>query len=227
MSRKYLKAKKKKQKRCKEKMIKKANIQLTPRDVEMLSFINQFGFCEIGHIQKQFNLKKQRSYYIMKRLIHGGLLNHQRIFYGEHGVYFLTEAGASHTPLPALSKLSYRHYHHHLKVIDVAMRLTRQYPESTWISERQLLIDKFKKGQRAKGHVADGVLHLPEDKKMAIEVELSRKGQRRLERILKKYATAEFDEVWYYCSPVLFDVLERLTQTLSFIKVFNIEGFLT
>jgi hypothetical protein len=208
-------------------MKKKRNVQVTQRDIEILSFINQFGFCEIGHIQKQFHLKKRRSYQVIERLIQGGLLYHQHIFYGEHGVYYLTERGALHTSLPALSKLSYRHYHHHLKVIDVAMRLTRYYPESAWISERQLLIDKFKKGQRAKGHVADGVLHLSEDKKIAIEVELSRKGQLRLERILKKYAAAEFDEVWYYCSPVLFDGLERLTQTLSFIKIFNIEAFLT
>ncbi|MCE3238537.1 MAG: hypothetical protein K0R24_1518 [Gammaproteobacteria bacterium] len=207
-------------------MKKKANVQVTTRDVQILSFINQFGFCGIRHIQKQFILKKQRSYYVIKRLIQAGLVSHQRIFYSEHGIYFLTERGASYTNLPALQKPSYRHYHHHLKVIEVAMRLKKHYPEATWISERQLLIEKFKKGYRTKGHVADGVLVLPNDKKMAIEVELSRKGRMRLERIIKKYAGSDYDEVWYYCHPDIATSLKMMTQKMSFINIFNVEEFI-
>jgi hypothetical protein len=207
-------------------MKKTSKVYITKRDIEILSFINQFGFCEILQIQKQFNLKKSRSYQVIKRLTEGGLLYHQHIFYGQHGVYYLTEDGACHTALPALQKLSYRHYHHHLKVIEVAMRLKAHYPKATWISERQLLIEKFKSGRRKKEHLADGLLLLAEDEKIAIEVELSRKGQERLKYILKKYAGEDYKEVWYYCPPGITTFLKTLTQRMPFIKIFNIEEFL-
>lgn len=203
-----------------------SKMRVTERDVEILAFINQFGFCEIVQIQKQFNLKKSRSYQVMKRLTAGGFLHHQRIFYGQHGVYYLTQQGACHTALPALQKVSYRHYHHHLKVIEVAMRLKAHYPEATWISERQLLMEKFKSGRYKKEHLADGVLLFAEDEKMAIEVELSRKGQERLKHILKRYAGKDYKEVWYYCHPDITAFLTTLTQKMSFIKIFNIEEFL-
>ncbi len=207
-------------------MQKTSKLHLTLRDIEILSFINQFGFCEILQIQKQFHLKKGRSYQIINRLIDGGLLSHQRIFYGKHGVYFLTEEGACYTDLPALRKISYRHYYHHLKVIEVAIRLNTQYPHAIWVSERQLFIKQFEKGHRKKGHLADGLLILPENKKIAIEVELSRKNEKRLQFIFKKYAAEDVMEVWYYCCADLASFLTKLSQKMSFIKIFNVEEFL-
>ncbi len=52
-------------------------MRLTERDLQILTFINQFGFCEMPHLDRQFQFNKPRNYQIIKRLIQGGLLQHQ------------------------------------------------------------------------------------------------------------------------------------------------------
>lgn len=56
-------------------------MKLTDRDVDILRFINDFGFCEILQIEKRFGVKRPRSYQIMSRLVKAGLVKHDGLFF--------------------------------------------------------------------------------------------------------------------------------------------------
>lgn len=198
--------------------------RLTERDVQILRFINDFGFCEIKHIEKQFQFKKPRSYQVMKRLIAMDLVNHEQIFHGRHGIYRLTKKGAGFTDLPPLNRLPLDYYYHEVKLVDLYLTLMAQYPGSDWRSERHLQQEKCQNGFGQFAHVADGLLTLPDGKKIAIELELSLKGRTRIERILKGYATQfHLDEIWYFCTRRVHAALSELIVKMPFIKLHLVE----
>lgn len=202
---------------------RKPRYQITKRDIEMLNFINDFGFCEIIHICQAFGLSRLRAYQIIKRLVVLGLVLHQRIFYGKRGVYSLSKQGADQTGLSELKKIPLSHYDHYLKVIDVYFHLKKQYPDAHWISERHVLKKQFSRGLGQKGHIEDGVLVL-NDQQIAIEVELSKKGSYRVEKIVKGYASRfEIQSVWYFCEDAVRPALDRLSEKYTYLKVHSIK----
>tara|TARA_R110000868_G_scaffold207266_7_gene456253 strand:+ start:105 stop:722 length:618 start_codon:yes stop_codon:yes gene_type:complete len=198
------------------------------RDVAILKFINQFGFCEMPHLDRQFNLHKPYNYELLKKLINKGLIEHEPMFYQRHGIYRLTTEGAKHTNLPRLKKVPLWKYEHEMQLIQVYFELMRRYRQATWISERMLLRDKYCGGVGKTGHVADGLLIFPDDKKIAIEVELSLKGRDRSEKILKQYSTQwGVDEVWYFCSDEVIGVIQELALKRPMIKVHHLKEWLS
>lgn len=200
-------------------------MQLTSRDEQIIHFINEFGFCEMNHISRRFDLNTPRNYQVMNRLIKNGLLAHDRIFYAKPGVYYVTQKGAKLTNLPSLHRLPISVYEHHLKVIDVFLFLQDKYPDTTWISERRLKNDKIAEGFGKSGHICDGILILNDGKQIAVEVELSLKGEKRLRQILKGYSLQfAFKEVWYFCSAFVLPKVKKASEKLPFIKVFSIDS---
>lgn len=199
----------------------------TSRDMKILNFINDFGFCTIGHIQRCFNLKQARSYQIMQRLEKKGLVQHEMVFHNKPGFYWLTRKGALDTPLHAADGIPEGNITHQLTIIDVYLKLRRLHPDATWISERQLEHAKFSKGLGQKGHLSDGILLWPDNKKIAIEIELTMKGSKRLDQILKEYRK-QFGivEVWYYCDPSIIKSFQVKVAKRPYIKVFDLRDFL-
>jgi hypothetical protein len=203
-------------------------MRLTERDIEILRFINDFGFCEMVQIERRFLLKKPRNYEIMRRLLRNGFVNHRRIFFARHGIYYLSAKGALCTNLPPIDRVTIGQYEHQVSVINVYMKLRVLHPEAIWISERQLKHDKYFDGVGKRGHLSDGVLMFQDGKKIAVEVEISVKGKNRIDKILKGYAAQfELKEVWYFCLPGVLSVLMRAVVKMPFIKVFNIKEFLS
>jgi len=202
-------------------------MQITDRDIEIIRFINEFGFCEMPQIERRFSIKKPRSYRIIKRLIKAGLVNHKRVFYARYGIYYVTSKGADCTDLPAMDKISVGYYEHQMILTNVYIKLRQQYPDTYWISERRLKHEKFYEGVGKAGHVSDGILVFPDGKEVAVEVELSIKGKKRIERIFKSYA-AQFSikEVWYYCPHGMVNALSVLSAKIPFIKINNLAEFL-
>ena len=203
-------------------------MQLTDRDKEILCFINECGFCVMPQIQKEFNLKFHRSYQVMKRLIAAGYVLHQQIFKQQHGIYHLTKKGAAQTSLPLFLQISLGGYQHQLLITDIRQKLCVRYPNAKWISERYLKQQKFYYGIGKVGHIADGIMLFPDNKKkFVIEVEVSMKGKRRIEKILSAYG-AQFDiaEVWYFCADPLINPMTALVKKKPYIKIHSIKEFL-
>lgn len=196
-------------------------MKFTDRDIEILKFINEFGFCEICQIQKQFGLRKARSYQIMERLIKADLVKHERIFFGRNGVYSLTKAGADCTDLPPLSNIPKDNYNHQLTVIDVYFNIKEKYPESSWLGERRIKRDKsvYGVGRKVK-HLADAVVVLPDNKQIAIEVELTMKSLKRLNEIINSYVMHnEIAEAWYFCSEETIEKVRKIAGNCQNIKI--------
>ena len=202
----------------KKKIIKHSLI--TERDVSILNFINNFGFCELTQVMKQFSVQESNAYKLMKRLMGKDLLIHDRIFHGQKGIYRLTNDGASFTDLPALEKVPIHQYRHQLTIIEVYIQLSKQYPDVYWLSERFLIKDQTQQDIKEKKHVADGLLIFPDGRQIAIEVELNLKSKKRLAQIFKSYGSQFLiDEVWYFCPSHLVSTLKQLAEKRPFIKI--------
>lgn len=203
-------------------------MRVTERDIEIIRFINEFGFCEIEHIGKQFCLSKAYGYEVMRRLKKNRLVCHSRIFHNRPGVFTVTAKGADYTNLPPIKKISIGQYEHQICIINVNQRLRHLYPNLRWVSERQLKHDKFYNGIGKRGHISDGILIAADGNQIAIEVELSVKGKNRVEKIIKGYA-GEFDikEVWYFGTPTVIYMLKSLTIKMPFVIIHNIDEFLS
>ena len=198
---------------------------LTNRDMEIIRFINEFGFCEMPQIEKRFSLKKPRGYKVIKRLIEAGLVVHEYVLRNKHGIYRLTREGAECTDLPMLKYISLGSYLHQLTVVNVHLELMQRFFNATWISERRLKRDKFlEKGFYRIGHIADGMLVFPDDKKIAIEVELTMKGKDRLDKIITGYAlNRSIDGVWYFCAPEIVNKVKNISSWFKDVRVFGID----
>jgi hypothetical protein len=202
-------------------------MQLTVRDVEIIRFINEFGFCELPQLKEKMCLEKAWMYEIMARLVKARLVNHHRIWHCRHGVYSVTSRGAKYTDLPPIERISFGQYEHQLSILKVHIKLQQDYPEAHWISERRLKYDKFYDGVGKSGHVADGILVFPDGRQIAIEVEMSIKGKNRIAKILRGYsAQFEMNEIWYYCLPNIIPILTAAASNMPFIKIFNLNEFL-
>ena len=197
-------------------------MKVTDRDREIMRFINEFGFCEIGQIGKKFNLKKQRSYQVMSRLVDADLVVHEMVFHGKHGVFYLTRRGAQYTDLPCIRNIPKDNYEHQLTIINVYFQLMMQYPKASWIGERRIKQEKFMKNGFGKksDHLADGILVLSDEIQIAIEVELTMKSKKRLADIIRGYwRYHHIKEVWYFCSPDIFDRVKNIAERDVHVKV--------
>lgn len=152
---------------------------------------------------------------------------HKKVNFESHGIYYLTSKGASYTDLPPLEKISKGIHDHQQVLVDVILKLREKYPETIWVSERYLIQQKFQYGVGKSGHVSDGVLIFPDNKKISIEVELSLKSKQRLQGIINSYAgTLAYKEVWYFCSDNVMRGINALAGKKSFIKIYSLREFL-
>lgn len=100
----------------------------------------------------------------MDRLVTAGLVKHERIFHGRHGVYRLSKKGAGYTDLPALARITLAHYNHSLAVLDVYLYLRKKHPEAEWLSERHLIQEKYLNGVGKAAQNADDAPEVTSEK---------------------------------------------------------------
>ncbi len=201
---------------------------LTDRDIAILKFINQFGFCVMPHLNERFGLRKSYNYELIGRLIDKGLVIHEEGFRKQGGVYRLTKKGASFTELPPLKNVPWGIFRHEVLLVHLHFKLMEKYPDAIWFSERELNYDHTFDGIGKRGHLPDGLLEFKDGKKVLIELELSRKGERRLKKILDHYALqlGIEDEAWYVCDDEVIPLLTKATINKPFIKVLRLQDIL-
>ena len=203
-------------------------MRLTERDIEIIQFINEFGFCEMNQIEEKFFLNKPRNYEIMRRLVKNGFVNHERIFFRRPGIYYASAKGSGYTDLPVVDRLLTNQYIHQISIIKVYLKLQQLYPDASWISERRLKHEKFYDGIGKTGHISDGIFLFPDGRRIAIEVEMSVKGKNRIEKILREYgADLSIKEVWYYCSKRVISAVTSVATKMPFVKIFSLEECLS
>jgi predicted transcriptional regulator len=198
---------------------------ITKKDLEILETINRFGYMTVKEIAKISGRQEKRIYTRLKTLCDYGLLNYQTLFYGTPRTYWLTYDGkiTCDSPLTPIKGLKAATYMHGLKVVGVYIKLKEQYGEGmTWITDREIMSSRvtsaqtFKAAfQALKAKIPDGVI-VYENKKFAVEVELSLKGSSRMKKIIGDYVKAlsdgVFQAVLYYTDSQR--VQKRLEETI-------------
>ncbi len=204
-------------------------VMLSESMIEILRLLNEFGFCDIRHIAKRFDVKKTIAYKNMRILIKYGLVMNARIIKYQPRAYYLTSKGADllKLDLPLIRRIPLNIYEHQLAVIDVFLKLKEMHPEAVWISERRLIRDKYSSDSKTNDHLPDGALVFPQGYQCAIEVERSLKARNRLEEILLGYGLQQtYREVWYFCSKGILPALNEFASSMHYIKIYNLSEFL-
>lgn len=203
-------------------------VLITKRDRELMRWLNLVGFATIGQIAEKMGMSNWAVYKRLKKLVRIECLNHHRVYHGVPGVYCVTKQGAecvgSH--LPALRMISKTTYDHDLMVTRLVIKLSKTLGGEL-TTERELRYQKSQNGIGQYGHIADAEI-IKDNKKIAIEVELNQKSNRRLKKIMTEYMK-NFDiaEVWYFCAnnQIKRQIMEY-QNSCSFLKVFDLNEYL-
>ncbi len=193
----------------------------TPRDAEILRWINGHGFATARQVADWLDVRHQTAHRRLKLLTDSGYLRSDRVGHNLLALR-LTKAGVTQCgdDLPSLKTIRFGSFHHDLQLIDLATELTRN-TGGNFTTERRLRQERGMIGIGIHGHVPDGLLKLDGKPPIAIELELSTKGWHRLQSILSAYA-ADFDigEVWYFAgNEALRRRLERAAEGCAIVRV--------
>lgn len=176
-------------------------------DLELLAFAAEHRFILAEHARA---LLGRRPFGALQALERAGLLGRDRSL-GVHGCYFVTRAGMRTLDLPyGARKLSYDAFHHDVGMAWLWLAAQRGSfgPLSEIVSERAMRSHDKRAGPadallrvRLGGggrHYPDLLLKTPQNKRIAVELELTSKPPRRRETILMAYAAdARIDAVVY------------------------------
>ena len=196
-------------------------MDFTPRDARLLRWINGHGFVTVQQAATWLNIRYQTCHRRLKLLVDGGFLTTTRVGHSRY-TYRLTKAGvlASGDDLPPLKVIAMGTYCHDLRLVDLAAFLEKE-TGGRFVTERRIRQDRGLHGLGTLGHVADGLLEVEGKKPIAVELELSTKGWRRLDGIMSDYAASlEIGEVWYFAgSDALHRRLQRAADGYNFIRI--------
>lgn len=163
----------------------------------------------------------------IKKLCDAGFIDGERILWSGEKAYKISKQGCQliQDDLKPLNKINLGTFMHDMQFLDLAVRLKKEHNFVELIPERRLKHLNGLNDKMNKGHMSDCVLITEDDKKIAIELELTVKSKARMNKIIADF-TSDFDldEVWYYTpSP---SVQRAITKASSdhadFIKIYEL-----
>ncbi|MED3950336.1 replication-relaxation family protein [Priestia aryabhattai] len=178
--------------------------KLTEREKEVLVWIARHTFVTANQVEKMFGVSRRIAYRILKKLKDYEYLNNE-LLVRKLGVYYATKegmevAGIDMNPTSKVSNLA--EVRHELMIVDLEVFLTlqdkKENVESEWLTSKEIKKEKYRNADKIPG-VNSGTLvkgvkdELPDaywikaGHKAAMEVELSRKDKKRIEKKLKIY----------------------------------------
>jgi hypothetical protein len=212
------------------------DVRLTERDLRVLSFMAEHRLVLETHIQKLLGTSADATRTRLRALARAGYVTHRRVFDGEPALCQIRRPGlaatASRLQPPRLKLACYAH-DIGAAWLCLAAREGTFGPMREVIAERELRShdgrverDGEPYGVRLGGvgphgrerlHYPDLLLITPEGRRIAVELELSSKGNRRREQILGGYAAdARIDAVLYLVeNPSLARAIERSAERVG------------
>jgi len=194
---------------------RRCGFRITARDREILRWVGRQRMVTAAQIAKRFGLGRAVSYARLSGLTQLGLLEHQRIFHAEPGVYLATRQGLQAVDLELPSaRVDLRTYRHDVELSALVIELESEFAPENVVTEREIraldtpgLRQEFDyrprfgvlllgSGQRPltpagypRVHYPDAVVIAVDDSErvLAIELERAAKGRTRLRSILHAY----------------------------------------
>ena len=182
-------------------------VRLTDRDLELLAFVAAHRFVHAAHVQAWLGTDRSIAYRRLTLLAGAGLLRYERVFHAQPGVFLISHGGLAviDSPLPK-PQIDLRTYRHELGAVWLWLagrRGDHGSVERLW-TEREMRHhdqtsdpvhdDRFgaplggcDRGGQPRVHYPDVLVISPDGSRVALELELSLKGRRRLEEILLAY----------------------------------------
>jgi hypothetical protein len=189
---------------------------LSTRDLRLLCWMGEQYGARLDHLQALMDTSMMAVRKTVDRLRRLELARMERIVAGEPAWVIPTAEGLAACGLPdevwtpALGQLT-----HVGTMNDVRIHMQTRTPGAHWISERQLMREyeglNAGRDSRSREHVPDGVA-IVEGGSMAVEVELTVKGNVRLETILDELAR-RYDAILYFCAPSAHQQLTRMQRS--------------
>jgi hypothetical protein len=201
----------------------------------MIRWIARHGVVLADHVGRVFFWHPDRgtygqraTYRRLDALRQLGLILYQREYGTPHKVIRVTREGARLAdvgvrPAPyVLSELQ-----HTLDVVALGEYLVRRHPGAELVTERELRAQRAREilaGTRefGLGRTPDGLLRFPGQAgsqgtplTIAIELDLTRKDQRALERIVSAYAYERFDRVWWFVKPFRAERMRTIVRAMQ------------
>jgi hypothetical protein len=168
---------------------------LRRRDLDLLAWTGEQYAARADHLEMLMGAGPRTVQRTLARLRDHGMVTTRRLLAGEPAWVLPTAAGLRACGSgfgvwqPKIGLLA-----HVATVNDVRLHIQQRSPDSQWTSERTLARDR-----QAGEHLPDAVV-LADGQRVAIEVELTAKSQRRVTGILDELA-GRFDAVVYFCAP--------------------------
>jgi hypothetical protein len=182
-------------------------VLLHPRDLVLLGWLAEQYAATTDQLGVLLGCGPRSVQRVLARLRDAGLVSTQRVLVGQPAWVMPTRAG-----LRACGS-QYKVWHPKLGVLlhveavnDVRLHIQALSPEAEWVSERALARDR-----REGEHLPDAVV-ITEGQRVAVEVELTVKSERRVRTILHGL-TGRFDMVLYYCAPATYRQLGALKES--------------
>ncbi len=165
------------------------------RDLVVLGWVGEQYAARLDQLEVLLGCGPRTVQRTVARLRGAGLLTTRRLLVGEPAWVIPTSTGLRTAAQgfgvwhPRVGLLA-----HVAAVNDVRLHVQARSPGSEWVPERVLARDR-----EPGAHLPDGVAVI-EGRRVAIEVELTIKSQRRLTAILDELCT-RYDTVVYFCAP--------------------------
>jgi DNA-binding PadR family transcriptional regulator len=198
---------------------------LQDRDLEILKFINKFGYVGLDHIREFYNFSQSRVYQILGRLVKNDYIDKKRVIADQASIYWLKTKGVNLLNTNRINKVSLQNIEHNLIVLNVYLELMKQDPNLEIKSDREL---RQGKGFGYTGHIPDLEIQTEEQsgrKNIAIEIEISRKDRKRLKSIVSTMEHgSKYLQVHYYCLGSSIKLVREVTEFKPMFKVFEYMG---
>lgn len=183
---------------------------ITGRDIELMRWINRQGMVTAYQVAEKFEIGIKKIHMRLGMMKAEKLVNHQKILFGQPGVYWLTTDGVSvcESDLKPIKGLTISTLQHDLQVVSLAIKLEQQYG-GKWVTAREIIAKQTYQTMNAlqqlkviKQCYPDGILEMPNGL-IAVELELTQKAASRVRKIINEYAhliiSGQYVGVWYVC----------------------------
>jgi hypothetical protein len=173
--------------------------------VELLAFVARHGMVSSDQLARRFSTPPGEMRRRIDGLHQAGLLEVDDVLVALPALVRATREGARQAgvDLPPAS-LDLSRIHHSLALVDLSEDLLAEHAGSQWTTERELRRDRMRQAHQAgrwepQRRVPDGLLRLPDGRRVAVELDLTPKRTARLDLLAGAYAVdPELDAVWWF-----------------------------
>lgn len=172
---------------------------------ELVAYVARHGMLSVDQLARHFSLSGDTARRRLTDLHAAGLLEVDEILVGAPALVRATRRGITRSGVDlSPASLDLARIHHSLALVDLCEDLLAEHPGGVWTTERELRRDRMRAARRAGGwepqrRVPDGLLRLPEGRRVAIELDLTPKRSARLDLLAGAYAVdPDVDAVWWF-----------------------------